>query len=98
MDKIFLAYRNADTTEGRGPMVIDKAFRHRNDALSYIDDKPGVMGRTAKWSQEKYGDWKVEEIVVYSNLTEANNFDFDQAKAKALSKLTEDEKRILGLK
>jgi len=63
--KIYATYKNSDMTEGRGPMVMDKVFLHKDHANNYIDGKPGIMGRTAKWSQEKHGDWKVEEINVY---------------------------------
>jgi hypothetical protein len=59
---IHLVFKNADMTEGRGPMIFDSAWLSEQAAKDYIDSKPGVMGRLAKWSQEKYGDWEVRTI------------------------------------
>lgn len=85
--------RNADMTEGRGPMVNDRAFVHREDAANYIDSRSGCMGRRAKWSEEKYGDWDIQTVHVLTG-----PFDPEaEAKAKALAKLTAEERKILGL-
>ena len=51
--QIWQTYRNADETEGRGPMVPDLAFLHKEHAERYIDEQPGVMGRRAKWSRPR---------------------------------------------
>jgi len=70
--KVYLTYRNADMTEGRGPMVPDRCFSERVFAEHYIDVQPGVMGRRCRWSQEKFGDWEVREIeVINYDLVEA---------------------------
>lgn len=61
---VYLTMRNADRTEGRGPMVNDKCFLDRKKAEKYIDEQPGVMGRRAKWSTQEYGDWEVKEVEV----------------------------------
>lgn len=97
MKTIYLVKKNSDTTEGRGPMVIDCAFTKENDAKTYIDDKPGVMGRKAKWSEEKYGDWQVEPLVVFETIEERNKWDKDAIKRAALAKLTPAERKVLGL-
>lgn len=65
--KVYQTFRNNDMTEGRGPMVTDKCFLHRADAEAYINSKPGIMGRRAKWSEETLGDWHINEIQVYEN-------------------------------
>ena len=62
--KIYVTYRNSDTTEGRGPMVSHKAFVDEQKAIDYIDTQPGIMGRMAKWSEEKYGDWEIRSLNV----------------------------------
>lgn len=68
--KVYATRKNGDMNEGRGPMVIDKVFLHRKHAEEYIDDKPGIMGRQSDkgWSNEKYGDWDIEEweVLEYS--------------------------------
>lgn len=97
---VFLTRRNADTTEGRGPMVNDKAFLKLKDAEDYIDRQPGIMGRRFKWSQEKYSDWEIAEIVVlagpYSEEQELNERR-KQALEKAKRNLSVQECRLLGL-
>lgn len=85
--------RNADMTEGRGPMVNDLAFLNYQDAADYIDTKSGVMGRRAKWSKEKYGEWDIQEVHALTGPFDA----VADAKRKALAKLTEEERKILGL-
>lgn len=56
---IYQTYRNADQTEGRGPMEPDLAFFHKEHAERFIDEQPGIMGRREKWSQLRHGDWVV---------------------------------------
>lgn len=85
--------RNADTTEGRGPMVNDRAFVHYKDAAAYIDEQPGVMGRRSKWSECEYGDWDIQEVKALTG-----PFDVSEDKRKkALAKLTDEERKLLGL-
>jgi hypothetical protein len=95
--KIYQTYRQSDEIEGRGPSIPDLAFLHRKHDARYIDDQPGVMGRRRKWSKEDFGDWYIKEIEV---------LDFDvidagqetvRLKMKALAKLTDEDKQILGL-
>ena len=91
--KIYLTKVNADLNEGRGPMVNDLAFKHKEDAMAYIDYRPGVMGRSKKWSEEKYSDWIIEEIEVREHPYNEQH----EAKLKILAKLTKEERKILGL-
>ena len=94
--RIWQSYRNADDIEGRGPMVPDLAFLHKEHAERYIDEQPGVMGRRFKWSQSPYGDWTIKPIeVIDYDVTEEG---IKKTKARmALAKLTDEEKEILGL-
>ncbi len=89
--KIYLTQRNSDTTEGRGPMVNDRAFTTRQLAAEYIDSKPGIMGRMGKWSEDKYGDWKILEIEVIDHIPNESQ---EKAK-KVLNSLSLEEKREL---
>lgn len=90
---IFLARRNADMTEGRGPMVNDKAFVTHHMACNYIDKQQGVMGRKGPFSNQPMGDWDVQTIPVYGRIPEPKEI----LRAQALSKLTKEEKEVLGL-
>jgi hypothetical protein len=95
--KIWQTYRNSDDIEGRGPMVPDLAFLHKEHAEKYIDNQPGVMGRRAQWSKQKYGDWMIKEIPVFDyDVIEAGE-KLVKLKLRALSKLTDEELKILGL-
>lgn len=96
--KIWLTRYNADMTEGRGPMVNGPAFLHQEHAAEYIDAQPGVMGRRAKWSSERYGDWCLQCMEVHeTSLIDAEK-EREALRAKALSKLTTLEREALGLK
>lgn len=95
--KVYLTYKNSDTTEGRGPMVLDSIFLHRKDAAEYIDQQPGIMGCMGKWSEEKYGDWQINEMDVYESFVDMKTITLAKEKAVALSKLTPKERQILGL-
>lgn len=101
MITVFASYRNSDTTEGRGPMVVDKVFTKETDAYAYINGQTGVMGRSPSqfgqngWAQ--MGDWTVKSIDVYESLDEASTAHTEALKAKALAKLTPAERRALGL-
>ncbi len=64
MKTVHIVFRNADTTEGRGPMVLDRVFADKEKANAFIDSQPGVMGRRAKWSTILYGDWEVRTLEV----------------------------------
>lgn len=61
MKNVYVVMRNADLIEGRGPMVFDSVWDDRDSAAKHIDDKPGVMGRKQKWSEQKFGDWEIIE-------------------------------------
>ena len=94
--KVYMARKNADMNEGRGPMVNDMCFQYRKHAEEYIDRQCGVMGRrppSGKWSQEEYGDWDIAEIEVHSSVPA----DKDALRKHALSKLTHEERRVLDL-
>lgn len=97
---VYVVKQISDLTEGRGPMVSVKYFLNEDDAWNYADCNGGVMGRkpsSGSWRNEKYGDWQVEEVTVYASLQSAIAADDQAIKEKALSKLTETERRVLGL-
>lgn len=95
--KVWLVYKNSDTTEGRGPMVLDCIFHYRADAAAYIDQKPGIMGRKGKWSEEEYGDLQIKEMDVFESFSNMEEIVKAKSKAAALAKLTPAEKILLGL-
>jgi len=73
--KVYLSRYIADMTEGRGPMVNDRCFLRKPDALTYINSKEGVMGRKPPltgWQSSLGSDWDVKELYVIENLSELN--------------------------
>lgn len=94
---VYQTYRNSDDIEGRGPMVADLTFLHREHAERYIDEQPGIMGRLGKWSKEKYGDWIIKSIEVIDFDIVEQGIKNTELKMKALAKLTDEEKELLGL-
>jgi hypothetical protein len=90
---------NSDTTEGRGPMRDHAYFQHHKDAVAVHDDprfykRYGVMG-TMGSSQYDVSD---KDIVIYASTDEYwENHDVESLKARALQKLSPQERRILGL-
>jgi len=73
MDEIYLVYENADSTEGRGPMVIVKNsgfFTSEKAAWDFADTIPGVMGRkpaNGSWRDEPYGDVEVRKFLKHNS-------------------------------
>lgn len=94
---VYLTQRNADLTEGRGPMVIDKCFANKKHAEDYIDAQTGVQNRTGPWSNKEDGDWIVTPIKVYYKAVDAVKENNEKLKKSALAKLTPAEKKALGL-
>ena len=88
MKVIFVAERNQDSTEGRGPMVPIAYFEKRADAQIAAKGQ-GVMGA---------GNGEVNEVMVFASIAEWHEGEDDKLRKSALSKLTDAEKRALGIK
>lgn len=41
---VYIVRADSDTTEGRGPMIIDKVFVNIENARTYIKSNFGIMG------------------------------------------------------
>jgi len=89
---------NSDGVEGRGPDVVAARFVRRDDAVAVCEDKRfwgkhGVMGTKI---DPKY---HVREVVVplFDSVPDYWNYDVEEVKKKALAKLTDAEKKALGL-
>ena len=50
MQKVYIIQRNADFTEGRGPMLYDRTFNSLELAEEFIMSKKGIMGTPQKYS------------------------------------------------
>lgn len=58
--QVFLVYKNADMTEGRGPMVLDSIWLHQQDAENYANSRSGVMGIRGNQFHQRILDWILE--------------------------------------
>lgn len=73
MDKVYVVFENADSTEGRGPMVQvpdTGFFVTEKEAWDFADTLSGVMGQkpqSGSWRTEKYSDVQVRVIYKHSD-------------------------------
>lgn len=95
--KVYLTYYNADDIEGRGPMVLDLVFLHREHAASYIDSQPGTVGDPGSWSDKDYGHRMIKEVDVITHEVDVEEAKLIKIRNRALSKLSPEEKSALGL-
>lgn len=86
---IYIVFKNADQTEGRGPMMAVEAFEFREHAYNYISS----VTKNDASSEIKQGWWDIREFVLHSEEFKKE----DTERQKALSKLTERERELLGL-
>lgn len=94
---VVVVLKNADFTEGRGPMILDKVFDTVKNAEAYIKLQPGIYGSPQR--RNGYGDWNGYDTVkcrVYSNENWKEIMD-NELREAALRKLSDEERRVLGL-
>jgi hypothetical protein len=102
IERIWEVISNSDLTEGRGSQVVVARFFNRPIAINYAKDK-GVMGTPAEVAEGEVlaiGGLKALEPTKYRVLgpvVPIYNDPTDIKRQQALSKLTEEDKRILGL-
>ena len=91
----FDATYNSDTIEGRGPMVSAGIFTRREDAEKLDGrSKYHAMGVI----NPLYPAIKVMRVKVYHSMEDFDNNSDESIREKALSKLTDADKLVLGLK
>lgn len=87
MKTIYLAQRNADLNEGRGP----------NITLGGFVTQEAAKKAAAGWGVMGFGDGDVVPLKVYDTFAEYAKAHREEVIEKALRKLTAEEKEILGL-
>lgn len=92
--EIYILMCQTDMTEGRGPYAVHSVWGDRKEAEKYMDSMPGVMGRKVQWSKEKCGDWVLATHKVLYVAADANG---ELRRQQAMAKLTDEDKKILGL-
>lgn len=66
-------------------------------AKKFIEKQPDAYGRKREWSGGRYGDYEFREHVVFESLEEIDGYVAVSARQRALAKLTDEDKRALGL-
>lgn len=95
MNKIYIPYINSDTMEGKGPMVPIKvnevivACKDHDLAEHLSRTKDNIMGGVTRAT--------VYTAIVISETDELDNLTIEAKKEKALSKLSQEERELLGL-
>lgn len=87
MRTVFVAMRNSDLTEGRGPLKPIAAFTRRDDA----------MEAAKGWGVQGQGDGEVHEMVIYDSFAEFVDQNTNRIRREALLKLNREERKALGL-
>lgn len=59
MSQVYFVLNNADSTEGRGPMVPVACFTSFDKALEFLSKQPGVMGRMPHGIDSDIQTWEL---------------------------------------
>lgn len=78
MTDVFIVQKNADFTEGRGPMCLHLVFETYKDAYDYIQDQDGIYGSAQYKEPYSYYTKQVEPVTHWS----FNGYDITQVKVK----------------
>lgn len=104
MKKIYIVNKNADFTEGSGPMLFHLAFEYSEDAINYVEKQEGIFGSPQKIERNKYGyfatanGYNIEEVILYTSSFELiEKTRKNKIRSNALRKLTTEEIEALGL-
>lgn len=101
--EIYVVFKNADFTEGRGPMQFHLAFTDGEEAIRYVEKQQGIYGSPQRVERGKYGHfaygngYEIDKVVVHRSVAEVIRNQKEEARKKALAKLTEEEIELLGL-
>lgn len=89
---------HTDTTEGRGPMKVIARFSTETAANKYIESsaykKWCVMGHLSTYDKNNI---KRTTIIILDSVDELSELENEEFKARALAKLTQQERKVLGL-
>ena len=103
MKNIYVVLKNADFTEGRGPMLFDSVWENGDDAINYVSDQPGIYGSKQHIELNKYGfyayanGYQIKEIPLFETYEGMEEIQKEKTRQQALAKLTKEEKEALGL-
>lgn len=73
MEYVWVVKKNADFTEGRGPMRLHKIFAHESDARHWIMDQQGIYGSkqgVSSVGSNNYNGYSIEKFYVIPDIQE----------------------------
>jgi hypothetical protein len=86
---VYLLEYNSDTTEGRGPMVLEGIFDDPTDAE--------IVGKSSSnFDMGGHPLYSITNAVVFDTVKEYRDYKNEELRQRAFSKLTSAEKRVLG--
>ena len=96
MKQIHILFAENDRTEGKGGMSPVAFFTNKHDAKTVKNDpryykEYGVMGTNSS------SDYQIREGILYENAGEFFKAKEDKRREIALSKLNDEDKKVLGL-
>lgn len=104
MQKVYVVMRNADFTEGRGPMLMHSLWLRGPEAVKFVESQDGIYGSPQRVEMGKYGHYasangfQIDEKQIFVTLSEYEATADEAVRAAALAKLSPKEKAVLGLK
>lgn len=94
--QVAIVLKNADFTEGRGPMVLHKVFDTVEHAEAYIITQPGIYGSPQRKDNYGWNGYDIKVCPVHGGENWKEIMD-KQLRESALNKLSSEERRVLGL-
>lgn len=89
MQTVYAVRCNVDTTEGKGPMIV-KHLTNNLKTAQVIADKLEPYGISGQFNN-------VEQMVMFSSVAEYEEYQNGSIQRAALAKLTDIDKKVLGL-
>jgi hypothetical protein len=107
---VYVVKKNADFTEGRGPMLFDSVWEDGPEAVEYVRGKSGIYGSAQNIQMSKYdcyayaNGYQINEVPIYESLKQKADSEAElqalqdqREREQALKKLTDRERKLLGL-
>lgn len=93
--EVFVVMKNTDFTEGRGPMVIDRAYTNRTYAHDYIMAQEGIYGSPQRYEPkyDSYNGYSIRTLKVLDTPPEEERKHILEAE---LANIEAERKKILN--
>ena len=96
---VYVVMRNADFTEGRGPMVLDSIWSNASEAVKHAESMEpyGSKMEIGKYGYYAYGQFmQIKLENVNESFVDKRKERDEEDRKKALAKLSPKERELLG--